>query len=128
MAAYVDFDFYAATFLGDAIAQADFDRLALRATEQIDQLTFGRAEEYITADTAEQDAAMIALIQMATCAVAEAIQSNEAGGQIQSERVGQHSVTYSVATPVTKQAAISKAAKLYLGRTGLMYRGMDEGV
>jgi hypothetical protein len=112
---YVDVEYYTATYLGNAIAQADFPRLALRASEKIDELTFGRA----ATDTTNTDA-----IQMATCAVAEEIQKlDAAGGAVQSERQGNYSVTY--LSQLSEDARLLKAAKTYLGSTGLMFRGVE---
>lgn len=122
MAVYADFSYYEGVFLGTAIALADFDRLALIASAQIDRLTFGQAAAIITADT---DAEKVTAIQMATCAVAEAIQQGEASPEVSSERVGQHSVTYNIGKPVSEQTRLTDAARLWLAPTGLMYRGFD---
>ena len=122
--AYADFTFYSETYRGAAIVIGDFDRLALRASERIDQLTFDRAGPIVTAD---EDADTITLIGMATCAVAEELAALETdGGVIQSERIGQHAVTYAVgATNATEHARIARAARRYLDRTELMYRGVE---
>ena len=123
MAAYADFTYYTGTFLGTAIAEADFPRLALRASSTIDTLTFQRAAAIVDAPTVD-------LIAMATCAVAETIQTVEADGGtdgITSEGIGSSRVTYapySAASRKTKQK-YSEAAGLYLASTGLMYRGFD---
>ncbi len=122
MAVYADYTYYSETFLGTAIALADFERLALRASAQIDRLTFDQAAAIITANT---DTAKVAAIKMATCAVAEAIQSVEASPEVSSERVGQHSVTYNIGKPVSEQTRLTDAARLWLAPTGLMYRGVD---
>jgi hypothetical protein len=124
MAVYVDYLFYSEQFLGTAIEQTDFNRLARVASAKIDQLTFGRAAPIIEADDDED---LIAKIQMATCAVAEELQSQAAGAEIQSERVGNYSVSYANAQPVvSKVARLSEAAKLYLWDTELMLRGFLE--
>ena len=125
MASYVDFTYYSATYLGTAIVSADFARLALRASATIDNLTFERA-------AAETDVARIDKIKMATCAVAEELQrQDQAGGAdgIQSESVGVNSVTYSAnsSKQLTNETRQSKAAKLYLSSTGLMFRGFANG-
>jgi hypothetical protein len=125
MAAYADYVYYAGTFLGTAIASADFPRLALRASEIIDQLTFGRA-------ALETDADTILLIQNATCIVAEKYQMLEQGGWsdgIQSESIGSNSVTYVAAATSqrTKEKIFSEAAKTYLGATDLMFKGFASG-
>ncbi len=122
--AYADYTFYSATFLGTAIAQADFPRLAALASAKIDQLTFGRAAAVVAADT---DAATIEKIELATCAVAEMIQSLEqAGGVVASERVGNVQVTYA-ATGSRESGRLRDAARTYLWNTDLMYRGFADG-
>jgi hypothetical protein len=126
--AYATYSFYTTTYLGTAIASADFAALALRASAIIDQVTFNRAAAIVTAGT---DTATIALIGMATCAVAEEYQKFEqtGGDSIQSESVGSHSVTYTANAyaqmPIIKKLA--KAAELYLGSTGLMFMGFASG-
>lgn len=126
MATYVDYTYYTDTYLGTAIASADFAAWALRASATIDRLTFNRAAAIITADT---DATKVTAIKMATCAVAETLQS-QAGtpdGTIASESVGRHSVTYVEGSTKSKERAQSDAANLYLASTGLMYRGFYAG-
>jgi len=125
MAAYADLTFYKTTFLGTAIADADFPALALRASAVIDQITFDRAAAIITAD---DDADTIERIQLATCAIAEEVQAQEASGgadAIVSETIGRSSVTYDVGSTrrQTAQKRLSNVARVYLGGTGLLYRG-----
>jgi hypothetical protein len=125
MAAYADYTYYSGTYLGTAIDSSIFPRLALRASAVIDQLTFNRAAEYITDDT---DADTIDLIQMATCAVAEELYTEELnGGQdaIASEKVGQYMVTYSgnSRAMMSNEQRQQAAARFYLGNSGLMFRG-----
>ena len=129
MAAYVTYTYYTTTFLGTAIASADFARLALRASAIIDQLTFGRAAAIVAAAT---DTATIALIKNATCAVAEEYQTVETNGGsdgIQSESIGSNSVTYADNSSArkTNSQKYANAAALYLGSTGLMFRGFADG-
>jgi len=81
MTAYTDSTYYTGTYLGNVIASADFPRLALRASAVIDQVTFGRASAIVTAAT---DTATIALIKMATCAVAvEALTAGKLTGYLE---------------------------------------------
>lgn len=129
MAAYADFTYYSATYLGTAIASADFARLALRASATIDNLTFDRAAPIVTAAA---ETATIDKIKMATCAVAEELQKqDQADGAdgIQSESVGSYSVSYAENSGkrLTNETKQSKAAKLYLSSTGLMFRGFANG-
>ena len=121
--AYADYAFYSSTYLGTAIASADFPRLAARASAVIDRITFGRAAAVITAET---PAATVTAIKNAVCAVADEIQKSEAsGGAVQSERVGNYSVTYLSQKSDEKRQI--DAAALYLWNTDLMYRGFTEG-
>jgi hypothetical protein len=129
MAAYADYTFYSTTYLGTAIASADFARLALRASAVIDQITFNRASPIVTADT---DDDTILAIQNATCAVAEEIQTQESSGNIDgvtSERVGNYSVSYGAGAraALSNDAKVAKVALLYLSNTELMYRGFASG-
>lgn len=117
-----DYTYYTGTFHGVAIASADFVRLAMRASEIIDALTFGRCEAVLTAGT---DTATIAKISMAVCAVAEIVQALEqSGGAVSAEHVGNYSVNY--LSQLSDDARCRKAAKRYLWNTGLMYAGFNE--
>ena len=121
--AYADYAFYTSTYLGNAIAEADFPRLAERASEDIDKFTFDRAAAVVVAD---EDADAITKIQKATCAIAEVEQRLEADGEvtISSERIGNYSVAY--ANPRSAEARKLSAAKRYLGTTGLLFAGVDD--
>jgi hypothetical protein len=122
--AYVTYTYYTTTYLGTAIASADFARLALRASASINSMTFGRAAD-------ETDLTIIDNIKMACCAVAEEIQRQEASPDdaIQSESIGANSVTYAATSSklLTNEAKREKAAKEYLGNTGLMFKGFASG-
>lgn len=116
--AYADYAYYTTVYLGNAISEADFPRLAQRAGECIDQLTFGRAAD-ATGDlqTAVKDAC---------CAVAEAVQRNEAMQEtagVSSEKVGDLSVSYTQLSAREANRRINIAATQYLARTGLLYPG-----
>jgi hypothetical protein len=128
--AYADYAFYTGTFIGIAIAEADFPRFAARASEIIDRLTFQRAAAIIEADT---ETTLITAIQMATCAVAEEYQKAEQresgeAGAITSEREGQYSVSYvqNEDANLSADTRYSKAARLYLSHTKLMFAGLHE--
>jgi hypothetical protein len=129
MTAYTDYTYYTNTYLGTVIASANFARLALRASAIIDQITFSRAAPIVTAAT---DTDTITAIKMAVCAVAEAYQTVEADGgndAIQSESIGNNSVTYAAGASKLKTALkkYEDAASLYLGETGLMFTGFASG-
>ncbi len=121
--AYADFTYYEDTFLGTTIAEADFPRLALRASAVIDQITFGRA----ATDTENTNA-----IKNAMCAVAEEIQTQESAGSvdgIMSESQGRYSVAYSANSSKTKssQSKLEAAASVWLANTFLLFGGFNSG-
>src|SRR5699024_6955276 len=95
------YEYYTTTYLGTAIDEANFPRLALRASTFLDYYTQGRAAQNPDLD----------VLKMACCAVAEQYQSidlaskaalnalqNSAnvgeGGELQSQSVGSWSKTY----------------------------------
>lgn len=135
--AYADYEYYKDTYLGTAIKEADFPRLALRASSFLDYYTQGRA-----AQNADLDA-----LKMACCAVAEQYQyvdtaqslaqksltaSLETDGELQSQTVGSWSKTYrsggesaqqAAESAQTAEAMLASIAQRYLAGTGLLYRG-----
>ena len=109
--AYADFTFYTETYLGKSISESEFARLALRASNHIDRITHGKASSYLPADP----------VKLAVCAVAEAWQVNEQGGDLTSQSVGGWSRSYA-AQPKSADARLYDAASLYLDSTGLLSR------
>lgn len=101
--AYVDYEFYKNTYLGNAVPEADFNRLAQRASEYIDWITRGKA-----ADMADNENVM-----KAACAVAEAVQTNEQGGDVVSQSVGSWSRSFSK-TAKTDSQRLLDAAQMYM--------------
>lgn len=119
---YTDYEFYIHTYRGTAIAAEDFTRLAQRASAVIDQVTYNRAGPIVEAATDEDK---IEKIELATCAVADEMQTmDESGGVVQSESIGRHSVTY--ATPRAEQTRLINVARTHLWSTDLLYRGINE--
>lgn len=122
MTVYVDYAFYATTYHGTVIASSEFSTYALKASAQIDLITFGRAAG-IT------DVGTVAQIKLATCSVADELKAFDLGGQddgIKSESIGSHSVTYADNAKSVRpiEERLSDAARPYLFSTGLMYRGL----
>lgn len=132
--AYADYEFYKNIFLGVAIKEDDFPRFALRASEEVDGLTKGRAEAYYATNPLP--------VQKATCAIAEVIQQQEKNnalvsmatdgkGIIKSESVSGESYSYDTmntadaAGRAAIRAAIRAAAAKYLQRTGLLFAGVS---
>jgi len=126
MTAYTDYEYYTDTYLGTAITtESIFDRLALRASAVIDRITFQRAEDVTDEDDLDK-------IYMSCCAIADEMYSIEQGGGddgIQSERTGNHSVTFAAGSKKSMSAMSRyiEAARLYLESTGLMFRGFADG-
>ena len=125
MAAYADYSYYTTTFLGTAIASSEFSRLALRASAQIDRVTFDRAALEVLPATVDK-------IKMAMCEVAEELKRQETAGgadAITSESVGSYSVAYAANSEKSKtnQAKINTSAKIWLDGTGLLFQGFNSG-
>ena len=116
--AYTTYEFYTSSYQGNSIPEADFARLAERASEYIDYITFGRAIDYD--DTKN-------LLQKACCAVAETIKINENGGGVVAETVGKITRNYAagVSTTPTESQRLYTAVSRYLLREGLLYLGVD---
>ena len=64
--AYTDFEFYATTYHGNVVPEADFPRIADRASDFLDTITFDRLVDGLPSD--ERAAAKV---QKAVCAVAD---------------------------------------------------------
>lgn len=130
---YANYAYYKHTYYGNVIPKADFPRLAKRASERIDCITFERAAEYFETDPAP--------IQNATCAIAEVLQQAERGNLLlrseadglpaKTEIVGKHHITYMDAPNTASQEgqramdrAVTAATTTHLLPTGLLYRGV----
>ena len=64
--AYADYDFYTTSYFGSVVPEADFDRLAARASDFIDTLTFDNLVDGLPADKRSQKR-----IKKAVCSLAE---------------------------------------------------------
>ena len=124
---YADYSFYIGTYLGNAITETDFPRLATRASDYIDRVTGGRAAAWV-ADNPNNDA-----VRKCCCALAENYKiienaraaSISGSGELKSESVGAYSVSYQSGSEIvlSAEAAIARSCKDYLWNTGLLYRG-----
>lgn len=116
---YAEYGFYLNDYLKGreaALNKSDFDFYAVKATKVIEQYTFGRVET-VTDD-----------VKNCCCELAECLQSehsadNQSGKT--SESVGSYSVSYASATDRHResQQEYSRILHLWLGDTGLLYRG-----
>lgn len=135
---YADYDYYTGAYYGTAIAEKDFPRLALRASNYIDYYTQGRAAKQADLDAvkmcccdlAEQYQTMEAARTVAQKSLAYSMES--AGPEAASESVGSWSKSYrsggeSAAAALGQMDAYKQAladtVKQYLSGTGLLYRG-----
>ena len=66
--AYTDYEFYTTKFFGDTVPESDFPKYAERASDRIDQYTFGRL-----IDGLPENERAKTKVQKAVCAVADAI-------------------------------------------------------
>ena len=122
-----DFEYYRDTYLGSLLTEDNFPKYALRADSFLDLLTTGRYQsDCLPAGAAEA-------VRMAECAIADlclnleqAELQSDAAWKVEGEKVGNHSVTYRNNTEITEQTEkqIRKVAARYLGRWGLLYRGI----
>lgn len=120
---YADYDYYKNIYLGNVISEADFPRLALRASQYIDYITMGKAEKEPA----------LSQVKMCCCAAAEQMQIIEKAkisaasesGEKQSESVGSYSVSYRNSSEISASAEteIAGIVRKYLAGTGLLYRG-----
>ena len=122
-----DYEFYRETYFGDLLTAENFAKYASRADAYLDELTTGRYKnDRLRAETLEA-------VRMAECAIADlclnleqaSLQSG-AAWKVQSEKVGNHTVSFRNNAEITEQTEkqIRKTAERYLGRWGLLYRGM----
>lgn len=132
---YADFTDYKDCYYGQQIADAEvFRTAAARASEYMDSVTFGRLESGVPEAFAEP-------VKKCCCALAEAFYlqqqaytcaSADGTGAKKSETQHNYSVTYS--TPAETLASLLNGKSFseylysiclrYLGRTGLLYRGV----
>ena len=120
MTAYADYAFYTDKYLGRIIPNDnDFAYYALRASEIIDNKTFGRINEITPA------------VQLACCAAADELYSDasakaKAASGVSSESVDGYSVSYRAydgKSDAESKKRVDDAVKRYLANTGLMFRG-----
>lgn len=115
----VDYDFYCGVFHGK-MPREDFERLSVYAAAYLDEVTMSRTADTLTADVEER-------AKQAFCAVADAYLLNEQGGGIASETNDGVSVTYVAGISNSTKSEgrrLYEAAALFLGPTGLLYRGV----
>lgn len=111
-----DYDFYKTIYMGDEIQAEEWPSLSRDAAVCLEELTLGRTAADLGPELLER-------CRMALCAVAEEYKAErESGGNtVVSESVGAWSRSYAqIGSRAQKRR---DAAWLWLGSTGLMYRG-----
>lgn len=97
-----DYTFYTEAYHGNQISEHDFPRLITRAGAYLKTVSCSAADG--------------ASYQMAACAVAEAWQINEQGGDLVSQTVDSWSKTFAQGNrPKSDRQRLLEAAKIYLG-------------
>lgn len=117
MTNYADCAYYTDTYKGAVIDAASFLRYSMKATQEIKLQTFNR----VSIDNIPEE------VKMCCCELAEALfkADKEDTKGIASEKVGEHSATYTSPEAKEKQLSKSTASIIYkwLAMTGLLYRG-----
>lgn len=101
---FPNYEFYTGTYYGNQIPEADFPRLTARAST------------YLASLSCDLSGAPGEAISMALCAMAEAWQINEQGGDVVSQTVGPWSKTFASGKVKTNEQRLNEAAQLYLGK------------
>lgn len=131
MRAYADYEYYSGTYKGTAIPEAAFERIAMKASRYIDQITFGR----IVRNNAGEYPALPLCVRDCACDMAEKIYALEGENgnarEKKSENTDGYVVTYvtdSVDGGNAEEALKRKlfsVAHTYLSNTELMHLGGD---
>lgn len=114
----VDYGFYADTYGGTNISEADWKRLSQKAIQRLRQFTFDRLPD----DWSEESYANQA--NCAVCEIAELLRADEERGGKTSENTDGYSVSYD--TEKSLSGTLYDVARVYFENTGLLYAGVDE--
>lgn len=135
---YADYTYYTETYYGNAITEAEWPRLAARASAFLDYITMGRAsrrtelrqvklaccaiaEDYKTIKAAKSlaDASLAASVNSASKGNAE-LQSQTVGNYSKTFKSGGTSARDALTAAASAQETLLETAKLYLAGTGLL--------
>lgn len=133
---YADYAFYMSVYMGSAINDTDFPRLARRASAFLDYYTQGRAKEnpnirelkMACCAIAEQEqiieqAQMLAAKSLASGIDSDEVQSESVGSWSRSYRSGGESASAAETAAANAQSSLASLARQYLSGTNLLYRG-----
>lgn len=112
MEPYVDYNYYKNNWYGTKVSEAEFPRLALLATNYVNNITYNRIGDNITIP-----------VQLATCSVIDEYKNQETP-EVASRTSGKQSETY-VQSGKSKEEKLYEAVYQWLINTGLLYRGVD---
>lgn len=110
-----DHEFYMANYHG-RLAADEFNRLSVRATAEVNRITYGRAAKATGAD--------LKAVSLAECAVIDELACMEQGGEVVSESNDGVSRSYASGTARSKSQRIVAAAMVYLQNTDLCFAGV----
>lgn len=113
----VEYEFYKNTYHGNKISETAWPAFSRDAAAYVDKITFGRASADGLDDALKQ------ACQMAVCAAAEELQTQDAGGVVASASNDGYSETY-IAASQTPGQRLRASVGLWLDNTGLLYRGV----
>ena len=115
---YADFSYYKDTYCGE-MAEGDFKRLSRSASAYLDSVTLDRIPSVTDEKIKEK-------VREACCAVADALLRKEQRDGIAAESNDGVSVTYVTTTETNaNERRLYQVVVLYLGNTGLLYRGVE---
>lgn len=124
---YIDYGYYTDEYGGCLIPESDFKLAAGKASERINAAAFGRLDNGIPDVYSEK-------IKRCCCELAENIHKYEdmhvsESGAVSSEKIGSYNIEYqSAAEQLSANSTLDDACydviRRYLGRTGLLYRGV----
>lgn len=132
---YTTYDFYQNKYYGDSIEESLFPKWEDRASDKLNQLTYGNINDAAKAEYDER-------IQKVTCALADLLYqidyktthaSDEKGGNVKSMSSGGRSISFGTNETLIDKVLGDKTAQNrlcrdvvneYLSSTGLLYAGM----
>ena len=132
---YTTYDFYQNKYYGDSIEESLFPKWESRASDKLNQLTYGHINEDTLKEFDER-------IQKATCALADLLYqidfktnhaSDEKGGNVKSMSSGGRSISFGTNETLVDKVLNDKGAQNhlcydtvceYLSGTGVLYAGV----
>ena len=119
--AIVTYDYYINTYMGETIAQTEFPRMEARAERIINQITHGRAANYATLPTFQQDAITEAICAQLEYYAVDGIEISISGKTADGWTVGKVRVDAGKSASATGAASmVCPSAIAALEQTGLL--------